>query len=241
MRPGEAKYTGAVKAEPSPGRATAGRAAPGRPPVLRASDFPSGPPLGPLVCGIDEAGRGPLAGPVAAGAAVLPASFPIDALDDSKALSARRRDEAYALIAGGALAWSVGWAYPCEIDELNILGATMLAMRRAYAGLRSRLRAAGLDPPDWVYVDGNRLPDLGPEGEGRCAAVVKGDAIVPAIMAASILAKVSRDRMMERYDWLYPEYGYARHKGYPTAMHRAICRELGPSPIQRHSFSFDRK
>jgi ribonuclease HII len=218
-----------------------------RPCVLRASDFPSGPPLGRGVCGIDEAGRGPLAGPVAAGAAVLPEGFPIDALGDSKALSPRRRDEAYSLIARLSLAWCVGWAYPREIDELNILGATMLAMRRAYFGLCSRLDAAGLSPPERVYVDGNRLPDLAKpakpilQREGFCSAVIKGDAIVPAIMAASILAKVSRDRMMERYDWLYPEYGYGRHKGYPTAAHRAICRELGPSPIQRHSFNFEKE
>jgi ribonuclease HII len=208
---------------------------------LRPSDF-SGPgcrplPLGPGVCGLDEAGRGPLAGPVAAGAAVLPAGFPLDALGDSKALSPRRREAAYALIVEGAAAWSVAWAHPCEIDELNILGASMLAMRRAYLDLARRLALAGLAPPAEVYVDGNREPDLG----RPCSAVVKGDAVVPAIMAASILAKVARDRMMERYDWLYPEYGYARHKGYPTAAHRAACRELGPSPIQRASFSYERE
>ncbi len=210
---------------------------PDHPPrVLRYADFEGGPPLGPGVCGIDEAGRGPLAGPVSAGAAVLPESFPLEALADSKALSARRREESYALIVEGAVAWSVAWAYPCEIDELNILGATMMAMGRAYRGLCALLRAGGLEPPAWVYVDGNRFPDLG----RPCSAVVKGDSIVPAIMAASILAKVARDRAMERYDWLYPEYGYARHKGYPTAAHRAACRALGPSPIQRMSFSYDR-
>jgi ribonuclease HII len=210
------------------------------PSVLRPSDF-SGPacrplPLGPLVCGLDEAGRGPLAGPVSAGAAVLPDGFPIDALDDSKALSPRRREEAYALIVERAVAWSVAWAFPCEIDELNILAASMLAMRRAYLDVGRRLARAGLSPPAEVYADGNRVPDLG----RPCAAVIKGDAVVPAIMAASILAKVARDRMMERYDWLYPEYGYARHKGYPTAAHRAACRALGPSPIQRTSFNYER-
>jgi ribonuclease HII len=212
-----------------------------RDPVLRAADFPMGPPLGPGVCGIDEAGRGPLAGPVSAGAAVLPSDFPLNALADSKALTARRRDEAYALIAGGAVAWCVAWAYPCEIDELNILGATMLAMRRAYQGLCSRLRAAGLEGPAEVYVDGNRLPGLALRPGARQAAVIKGDGIVPAVMAASILAKVSRDRAMERYDWLYPEYGYARHKGYPTAAHREACRALGPSPIQRTSFDYSKR
>jgi ribonuclease HII len=212
-------------------------------PILRASDFPSeaypdGPPRGGSVCGIDEAGRGPLAGPVSAGAVILPDSFPLGALDDSKALTAARREKAYALIVEGALAWSVAWAYPCEIDELNILGASLLAMRRAYLEVEARLRAAGLPPPAEVFVDGNRLPDLGPRREGHCAAVIKGDAIVPAIMAASILAKVARDRAMERYDWLYPEYGYARHKGYPTAAHRAACMSIGPSPIQRSSFNY---
>ncbi len=211
------------------------------PPVLRPDDFaPLGPrpvPFGPGVCGLDEAGRGPLAGPVAAGAAVLPADFPVDALGDSKALSARERAEAYALIAGKALAWSVAWAHPCEIDELNILGASMLAMRRAYLAVEDGLGRAGLAIPSEVYVDGNRDPGLG----RPCVTVVKGDSVVPAIMAASILAKVARDRMMERYDWLYPEYGYASHKGYPTAAHRAACRKLGPSPIQRLTFNYERE
>jgi ribonuclease HII len=209
--------------------------APRSPRALRAADFPGGPPLGPSVCGIDEAGRGPLAGPVSAAAAVLPSDFPLDALDDSKALSAKRRELGYSLIVEKSIAWSVAWAYPCEIDELNILAASLLAMRRAYLGLVARLAAAGRASPELVYVDGNRLPELG----RPCAAVVKGDAIIPSIMAASILAKVSRDRAMERYDWLYPEYGYARHKGYPTAEHRRICRELGCSPIQRMSFRYD--
>ena len=211
--------------------------------MLRASDFPSeaypeGPPRGAEVCGIDEAGRGPLAGPVSAGAVILPEGFPLEALGDSKALSVKRREKAYALIVEGALAWSVAWAYPCEIDELNILGASLLAMRRAYLGAAAMLERRKLSPPAKVFVDGNRLPELGPRGEGLIAAVIKGDSIVPAIMAASIVAKVARDRAMERYDWLYPEYGYARHKGYPTAAHRAACRELGPSPIQRLSFNY---
>ncbi len=177
------------------------------------------------VCGIDEAGRGPLAGPVCAAAVVLPEAFPIGLLADSKALGKAARERAYAAIVE-ACDYSVAWAWPAEIDRLNILGATMLAMARAYEGLKER--------PDLALVDGNRTPDL------PCAreAIVKGDAKVHAIMAASILAKVSRDRAMERYDWLYPDYGYARHKGYPTAEHRAACRRLGPSPIQRLSFSY---
>ncbi len=184
-------------------------------------DEPAGP-----VCGIDEAGRGPLAGPVCAAAVILPEGFDTGMLGDSKALSARARERAYAAIATQA-DWCVAWAWPDEIDRLNILWATMLAMRRAWEGLRGR--------PALVLVDGNRTPDL------PCPrkAIVRGDALVPQIMAASIMAKVSRDRAMERYDWFYPEYGYARHKGYPTAAHREACRRLGPSPIQRLSFRYD--
>ena len=196
-------------------------------------DTPTGPESGELaflagygiVCGIDEAGRGPLAGPVSAAAVILPAGFPLELLGDSKALSEKDRNLAYAVITTQAL-WANEWAWPSEIDELNILGATMMAMRRAFLRLGAR--------PDIVIVDGTKTPDI--ECERR--ALVKADAKVPAVMAASIIAKVSRDRMMERYDWLYPEYGYARHKGYPTAAHRAACRAMGPSPIQRLSFSY---
>jgi len=198
----------------------------GMPRVLRAADFPDGAPTGPDVCGIDEAGRGPLAGPVAAGAAILPADFPLEALGDSKALSAARREAAYSLIVERAVAWSVAWASPREIDELNILQASLLAMRRAYLALATT--------PRLVFVDGNRFPDLGRDSW----PVIKGDAIVPAVMAGSILAKVARDRIMERYDRLYPEYGYSRHKGYPTAEHREACRRYGPSPIQRSTFKY---
>ncbi len=181
-----------------------------------------------VVCGIDEAGRGPLAGPVSAGAVILPDDFPLSLLDDSKALSEKARNAAFQAITTRAL-WANEWAWPSEIDELNILGATMLAMRRAFLRLGS--------VPDIVVVDGTKTPDI------PCArrAMVKADALVPAVMAASIVAKVSRDRLMERYDWLYPEYGYARHKGYPTAAHRAACRALGPSPIQRMSFSYSKE
>jgi len=178
-----------------------------------------------VVCGIDEAGRGPLAGPVSAAAVILPDDFPLGLLDDSKALSEKARNLAFEAITTRAR-WANEWAWPSEIDELNILGATMLAMRRAFLRLDAM--------PDIVIVDGTKTPDL------PCAsrAMVKADARVPAVMAASIVAKVSRDRLMERYDWLYPEYGYARHKGYPTAAHRSVCRTLGPSPIQRMSFSY---
>lgn len=183
-----------------------------------------GQPTG-LLCGMDEAGRGPLAGPVAAAAVILPLDFPLAILGDSKALSRTAREDAYGVISERAI-WWVDWAWPGEIDRLNILGATMLAMQRAFSGLGVM--------PSLVLVDGNRAPVL----PCPCRAVVKGDTTEPAIMAASILAKVARDRTMERYDWLYPEYGYAVHKGYPTAAHRAICRTLGPSPIQRMSFSY---
>jgi len=188
--------------------------------------------LGSSVLGIDEAGRGPLAGPVYAAAAILPDDFPVAVLGDSKALSEARRNEAFALITGGALAWAIDWASPSEIDERNILGATFLAMERASASACARYAAAGRGRPAAILVDGNRLPGLGPGAR----AIVRGDSLVPAIMAASILAKVARDRAMERFDWLYPEYGYARHKGYPTRSHRETVLSLGPSPIQRGGF-----
>jgi len=189
-------------------------------------------PTEPEICGIDEAGRGPLAGPVYAAAVVLPESFPIDILDDSKALSASRRESAFSVIVEGAIAWAIDWASPSEIDELNILGATFLAMSRAHEALLASLAECGRAAPRETLVDGNRLPSL--RGEAR--AIVGGDALVPAIMAASILAKVARDLQMERFDWLYPEYGYSRHKGYPTKSHREVVLSRGPSPIQRSSF-----
>lgn len=188
-----------------------------------------------LVCGIDEAGRGPLAGPVYAAAVVLPSDFPFEMLADSKVLSAKRREAAFMKLTEQAW-WAIDWAGPAEIDRLNILQASMLAMQRAYRGLLQQCQAHGLAVPDLVLVDGNRTPQLGCD----CQAVVKGDSLVPAIMAASILAKVARDRAMMRFDWLYPEYGYAGHKGYPTARHREVCRCLGPSPIQRQSFSYSK-
>lgn len=190
------------------------------------------PPQGAAICGIDEAGRGPLAGPVYAAAVVLPESFPVELLDDSKALSEARREAAFARIATESLAWAIDWATPAEIDELNILGATLLAMRRAHDAVLAALASAGRRLPAETLVDGNRLPAI----SGPARAIIGGDAIVPAIMAASILAKVARDRQMERFDWLYPEYGYARHKGYPTKAHRDIVLAIGPSPIQRAGF-----
>lgn len=176
------------------------------------------------ICGIDEAGRGPLAGPVAAAAVILPDGFPVELLADSKLLSEKKRLEAFKVITSIAI-WHNDWAWPSEIDSMNILNATLLAMQRAYTGLKEKA--------DLAVIDGNRLPIL----PCPCKAVVKADRLIPAVMAASIVAKVCRDQLMERYDWLYPEYGYARHKGYPTAAHRAVCINLGPSPIQRASFN----
>lgn len=178
-----------------------------------------------LVAGIDEAGRGALAGPVVAGIVVLgPEGSSIDGLDDSKRLTPVDRERLSAAIVARALAWSVGRADASEIDSLNILEATMLAMRRAYDGLRLK--------PTWVQVDGNRYPRLPCGGE----AIVRGDATVPAIMAASILAKVARDREMAILDALYPGYGFALHKGYPTRRHRVQLRERGPCAAHRGTF-----
>ena len=207
--------------------------------ALRRSDFPEGAPLGRLVCGIDEAGRGPLAGPVTAACVMLGEDFPLDLLDDSKALSERKRERAFARIVVDALAWSAGWASHEEIDRLDILQATLLAMRRAYLAL------PGL--PEFVYVDGTGKPDLSrpglfgargdiPGSSPRVVAVIGGDGFVPAIMAASIVAKVMRDRTMLRFDELHPAYGYALHKGYPTKEHRRRCANFGASPIQRLTF-----
>ena len=177
-----------------------------------------------LVCGVDEAGRGPIAGPVAAAAVILPPEFPIEILADSKVLSPARRLRAAACIREKAVAWAVGWATHEEIDRLNIHHATLLAMRRAVEALPVR--------PDRILVDGLYCPATGIPS----VAIVKGDATVPQIMAASIIAKTSRDAWMERYAETEPSYGYERHKGYPTAEHRAIVRRLGPSRIQRRSF-----
>lgn len=179
------------------------------------------------ICGIDEAGRGPLAGPVTAGAVILPAGFPLAILDDSKKLSEKRREAARAVICERAVAWAVGWAWPFEIDRINILQASLLAMKRAY-----ELLGVGADR---VLVDGLQCPDIAAPAE----AVVHGDALVPEIMAASILAKTARDRWMIRYSWIDGRYGYERHKGYPTREHRELIRRYGPSDIQRKSFRCD--
>ncbi len=177
-----------------------------------------------LICGIDEAGRGPLAGPVTAAAVILPDSFPCECLDDSKILTAAQRDEAANLIRERSTSWALGWATHEEIDRLNILQATLLAMKRAVESLGVR--------PDRLLVDGRFCPDCGIPAK----AVIKGDATVPQIMAASILAKTARDAWMVDYARREPAYGYERHKGYPTAEHRRLVLRLGPSAIQRRTF-----
>ncbi|MDX1405260.1 MAG: ribonuclease HII [Woeseiaceae bacterium] len=182
------------------------------------------------LAGVDEAGRGPLAGPVVAAAVILDPDTAIDGLADSKCLSADTREGLACAIMARALAWSVSWSDPAEIDRLNILQATLLAMRRAILGLRI--------PPARVVVDGNRLPDLnfyGRQIDG--CAVIGGDARVASISAASILAKVRRDRIMTDMDVLYPQYGFRRHKGYATADHRERLGRFGPCSVHRQSFS----
>ena len=176
------------------------------------------------IAGVDEAGRGPLAGPVVAAAVVLPEDVHLPGLNDSKVLSPERREVLFDSIRGAALAFAVGEASVAEIDELNILQATLLAMRRALEGLELQ--------PDRVLIDGNQLPK-GPYPE---LAVVDGDATSLSIAAASILAKVTRDHQMIEYDRDYPEYGFARHKGYGSADHVRALREHGPCPIHRRSF-----
>ncbi len=178
-----------------------------------------------LVAGVDEAGRGPLAGPVVAAAVILDERAPIAGLNDSKKLTAARREKLYDEIRAKALCCSIAIASVEEVDRLNILQATMLAMQRAVEGLRLK--------PVCVLVDGNRLPRL----EVPAEAIVKGDALVASISAASILAKVHRDRWCEDIDRLYPQYGFAAHKGYGTALHLSALQAHGACPEHRRSFS----
>ena len=185
------------------------------------------------ICGVDEAGRGPLVGSVVAGAVVLDPANPIEGLKDSKKLSAARREYLYEQIMVKAKAWGVGEASPTEIDDINILQATMLAMRRAIEDLASRLGAW----PDKALIDGNRCPELPIAAE----AIIKGDTKEPAISAASILAKVTRDRQMQLLHARHPQYGFAQHMGYPTEAHFAALKEFGACEEHRRSFSPVRK
>ena len=181
------------------------------------------------ICGVDEAGRGPLVGAVVAGAVVLDPLNPIAGLKDSKRLTPSRREALYAEIVLKAKAWGVGEASPLEIDQINILQATMLAMQRAVDDLCTRLGRW----PDKALIDGNRCPSLPIPAE----AIVKGDSKEPAISAASILAKVTRDQQMAALHVRYPEYGFLQHMGYPTPVHLAALRQLGACPEHRRSFS----
>lgn len=176
------------------------------------------------LCGVDEAGRGPLAGPVCAAAVILPRGLVIPGLNDSKKLSEKRREALYGEITQKALHWAVAFASVEEIEELNILGATYLAMNRAIAGL-------GVEP-ELALIDGNRAKGV----EHNCKCVVGGDGKCADIAAASIIAKVTRDRLMYELDKRYPGYGFAKHKGYGTAAHYAAIRELGPCEAHRPSF-----
>ncbi|MEM6580189.1 MAG: ribonuclease HII [Pseudomonadota bacterium] len=181
--------------------------------------------MGPGVAGVDEVGRGPLAGDVVTAAVILDSDKPVNGLRDSKKLSPQRRVVLADEIREKAVAWSIGRASVTEIDNLNILQASLLAMHRAVAALQPQ--------PSFVLVDGNRLPRWPYASD----AVIKGDDRVPAIAAASILAKVQRDLEMVELEQLYPGYGFAAHKGYPTAFHLAALRDLGPTPVHRRSFA----
>ena len=178
-----------------------------------------------LICGVDEAGRGPLAGPVCAAAVILPPDLEIEGLNDSKKLTEKKRDALYDIITEKALAYGIAMATEQEIDEINILQATFLAMRRAVEQLSVR--------PSFVLVDGNREPDL---GDLPLKTVVKGDSLSANIAAASILAKVTRDRYMVEMDARYPQYGFAVHKGYGTQKHYEALQQYDACPIHRRSF-----
>lgn len=177
-----------------------------------------------VICGVDEAGRGPLAGDVFAAAVILTDDCGIKGLDDSKKLSEKRREELFKEIKGKAAAWCIATASVAEIEEINILKAAMLAMKRAVEGLQLK--------PDYALVDGNKYPELSISGE----TVVKGDATSASIAAASILAKVARDKYMEEQALLYPQYAFEKHKGYGTKEHRDLLLQYGASPIHRPSF-----
>lgn len=195
-----------------------------------------------FLAGLDEAGRGPLAGPVSAACVILPKDFPVEILNDSKKLSEKKRNQASLLIKEKAC-WGIGLVDQTIIDKINILQASLKAMKIAYDMMMIKF-------PKWILaqgfsenfssdsisaiVDGNSVPEINCDIQ----AIVKADAKFPCVMAASILAKVERDKIMYEYDKLYPQYGYAKHKGYPTAEHKKICHEIGPSPIQRLSFKY---
>lgn len=176
------------------------------------------------VCGVDEAGRGPLAGPVFAAAVILPENCAIEGINDSKKLTPKKREKLFDEICSNAVSYGIGFATEGEIDSINILQATFLAMKRAVDAMTIK--------PDLALVDGNRMPDLGVETR----TIIKGDALCASIAAASILAKVSRDRLLCQIDEIYPEYGFAQHKGYGTAYHLEMLKKCGPCPVHRKTF-----
>ena len=177
-----------------------------------------------IVCGIDEAGRGPLAGPVYAAAVVLPFGTVIDGVNDSKKISEKKREYLFDVIKEKSVCFNIAFATAEEIDDVNILNATFLAMKRAVQGLK--------ESPDFALVDGNRLPSL----DIPCAAIVKGDSLSESIACASILAKVERDRFMKRESEKYPKYFFEKHKGYVTKIHVEALKKYGPCPIHRKTF-----
>ncbi len=177
-----------------------------------------------VVCGVDEAGRGPLAGPVFAGAVILPENYTHEILNDSKKLSEKKRDLVYDDIIRDAVSWSVGMATEQEIDDINILNATFLAMKRAVDGLNIK--------PDLAFIDGNRYANTGVKE----ITIVKGDSKCMSVAAASIIAKVSRDRFMQEVDKQYPQYQFSKHKGYGTKLHYEMIEQYGISPVHRKTF-----
>ena len=196
-----------------------------------------------IAVGFDEAGRGPLAGPVCAAAVILPPDFPVELLNDSKKLSEKKRLAAEVVIKEKAL-WGLSFVDHKTIDKMNILRASLYAMKLAFDDLLAKknewIKKNGLGAADYALEKLEGIADgtFVPEVQINCQAVVKADAKYPQVMAASILAKTARDRFMVQMAKKYPGYGYAKHKGYPTAAHKAACRQLGPSPIQRLSFSY---
>lgn len=177
-----------------------------------------------IVCGVDEAGRGPLAGPVCAAAVILPENVEIEGLNDSKKLSEKKREELFPVICEKAVAYCVAFASVEEIEQYNILNATMIAMSKAVKGLTIT--------PEIAFIDGNKAPKL----EIPVKTIIKGDALSASIAAASVLAKVSRDRLLYEYDEKYPQYGFAKHKGYGTAEHIEAIKKYGASEVHRMSF-----
>ncbi|MCL1813442.1 MAG: ribonuclease HII [Treponema sp.] len=184
-----------------------------------------------MLVGLDEAGRGPLAGPVYAAAVILPSDFPPQVLNDSKKLTEKKRDKAAFLIQEQA-AYGIASAEASEIDKINILQASLLAMTRAWEALVAAFPGSVQNSNLSAVADGLYCPTL----PIPCKALVKADSLVPEVMAASILAKTARDKMMKRFSWFYPEYGYEKHKGYPTKAHLELIAQYGTSPIQRLSF-----